>query len=126
MRRWLIALLALLLTALLCIANERICTRLTDRLTETVQQARQLAEQGDPAAALSEIGQLRRQLDDALFYLSVSTSHTEVDALFSSAIRCRSCLDQGDRIQFLIECDQLLELLEGLAESERMNWENIL
>ena len=124
-RLWTAAAILLLLLAA-CLASARYAGALTSGLTGRLEQAQEVAAQGDWEEAARLSREAFQLWQDHEFYLHVLMRHGDTDQIYRAfrALEQYLALEESD--QYTAANADLIAQLELLSEMEQPSWENIL
>ena len=124
-RLWTAAAILLLLLAA-CLASARYAGALTSGLTGRLEQAQEVAAQGDWEEAARLSREAFQLWQDHEFYLHVLRRHGDTDQIYRAfrALEQYLALEESD--QYTAANADLIAQLELLSEMEQPSWENIL
>ena len=118
------ALLAVMLAAGICLTVA--FTAIHEPLSSRLQEAQEAAVAGDWEKAADLTEQARQKWEEFRHFTAAVADHEpleEMDSLFARLeVLCR--LREED--EFAADCAQLARLADAMAESQRINWWNLL
>ena len=126
MRRLGIAAAILLLLLAACLGSARYAKTLTESLTGRLEQAQEVAGQGDWENAARLSREAFQIWQDHEFYLHVLMRHSDTDGILRAFRALEQYLALEETDQYTAANADLIAQLELLSEMEQPSWENIL
>lgn len=125
-RLWIAAAIVIVLAAG-TLVNVWYLERFTGNLSGSLEQAQELAENGDLMRALELTRQVQRMFDEKSFYLHVTLSHDDIDNIETIFGEVQECLLLGETDSKYTSANAKLRTqLFLLAEAEQLTLKNIL
>ena len=125
MRRFAIALTALLLLGIFSVYNQYHYREVTEALRHQLAEAVSLARAEEPEAAIAAMERLRSETDRHLSYFNITTNHSEIDLMFEAIDRALAALREGKLATYYIEAELLNAQIHHIYETECITFENV-
>lgn len=126
MRRFFIALAALLLLGAFSVYNQHYYREATGELRQQLAESVALARAGELEQATAGMERLRNRAERYMPYFNMTTDHSGIDMMLETLDRSLACLREGDLVTFFTEAYLLDAQIRHIYEVERISWENLL
>ena len=95
-------------------------------LAQQLQQASEVALSGDLPEGKNQMEQVKVQWESRWERTAAVADHSAMDEIDSLFAQTATYAQAGREAEFAAHCDRLSELLQAMADAQRLQWWNIL